>query len=115
MSLVGIYDADGGFSGELRYAVGKILGQGKCALCDITHGWNPFGSRSWKQACEASDLELDLVHRDKATAEQLAAATGLPSIVRGHAGQWSEVLTTAEIADCVGAPTRFLERLNEFI
>ncbi|MYB10114.1 MAG: hypothetical protein F4Y28_09075 [Acidimicrobiia bacterium] len=113
MSLVGIYDADGGISGELRYAIGKVLGQGKCALCDITHGWNPFGSRSWKQACEVSDVELDLVHRNEATAEQLAAATGLPSIVRQQDGQWSELLTTAEIAQYVGAPTQFLERLDE--
>ena len=110
---MGIYDADGGLSGELRYAIGKVLGQRKCALCDITHGWNPFGSRSWKQACEVSDVELDLVHRDEATAEQMAAVTALPSIVRHHNGQWSEVLTTAEIAKYAGAPTQFLERLDE--
>ncbi len=110
---MGIYDADGTLSGEVRYAIGKLLGRGKCALCDITHGWNPMGSRSWKQACEVSDVELDLVHRDEASAEQLAAATGLPSIVRGHEGQWSEVLTADEIAPYVGAPTQFLERLDE--
>ena len=113
VSLVGIYDADGGLSGEVRYAIGKILGQGKCALCDITHGWNPMGSQSWKQACAKSQVELDLVHRDEATAEQLAAATGLPSIVRQHDGQWSELLTTAEIANYVGAPAQFLQRLDE--
>ncbi len=113
VSLVGIYDADGGLRGELRYVAGKLLGRGKCALCDITHGWNPMGSRSWKQACEVSDVELDLVHRDQATAEQLAAATGLPTIVRQQDGQWSELLTTAEIAQYVGAPTQFLERLDE--
>lgn len=110
---MGIYDADGTLSGEVRYAIGKLLGRGKCALCDITHGWNPMGSRSWKQACEVSDVELDLVHRDEASAEQLAAATGLPSIVRGHEGQWSEVLTADEIAPYVGAPNQFLERLDE--
>ena len=113
VSLVGIYDADGGLYGELRYAVRKILGRGKCALCDITHGWNPMGSRSWKRACEFSDVALVLVHRDEATAEQLAAATALPAIVRWHDGQWSEVLTTAEIAQCVGAPTQLLKRLDE--
>ena len=113
VSLVGIYDADGGLSGELRYAVGKVLGRGKCALCDITHGWNPMGSRSWKQACATSEVELDLVHRNEATAEQLAAATGLPSIVRQRDAQWNEVLTTAEIAQYVGAPTQLLNRLDE--
>lgn len=110
---MGIYGADGGLSGEVRYAFGKLLGRGKCALCDITHGWNPMGSRSWKQACATSDVELELVHRNEATAEQLAAVTGLPSIIRQRDAQWSEVLTTAEIAQYVGAPAQFLERLGE--
>ena len=113
MSFVGIYDADGGLSGELRYVAGKLLGRGKCALCDITHGWNPMGSRSWKQACETSDVELELVHRNEATAEQLAAATNLPAILRHRDGQWSEAIPASEIARYVGAPDALLERLDE--
>jgi hypothetical protein len=35
--LVGVYHADGGPVGELRYVVGKVLGTAHCALCDITH------------------------------------------------------------------------------
>lgn len=113
MSFVGIYDADGGFSGELRYVAGKLLGRGKCALCDITHGWNPMGSKSWKQACAVSDVELELVHRNEAAAEQMAASSGLPAILRYRDGQWSEVLTKAEIAQYVGAPDVLLERLDQ--
>lgn len=112
MSIVGIYDADGTLSGELRYAVGKILGRGKCALCDITHGWNPMGSRSWKQACSVSEVEVELIHRNNATAEQLAATTGLPAILRRRDGRWSEVMPASEIAQYVGAPAEFLERLE---
>lgn len=112
MSFVGIYDADGGLGGELRYVVGKLLGRGKCALCDITHGWNLMGSRSWKQACVVSDVELELLHRNEAAAEQLAATTGLPAILRGDHGQWSEVIPAGEIARYVGAPDALLERLN---
>lgn len=113
VSLVGIYDADGTLSGEVRYAVGKLLGRGKCALCDITHGWNPMGSRSWKQACAVSDVEVELIHRDSATAEQLTAATGLPAILRQHDGQWSEAMPASEIAQYVGNPAAFLERLGQ--
>ena len=109
---MGIYDADGGLSGELRYVAGKLLGRGKCALCDITHGWNPMGSKSWKQACAVSDVELELLHRNEATAEQLAASSGLPAILRQGDGQWSEVLTKDEIAQYVGAPDALLERLD---
>ncbi len=112
MSFVGIYDADGGLGGELRYVADKLLGRGKCALCDITHGWNPMGSRSWKQACMASDVELELLHRDEATAEQLAATTGLPAILRGDDGQWSEIVPANEIAQYVGAPDALLERIG---
>ena len=112
MSFVGIYDADGGLGGELRYVASKLLGRGKCALCDITHGWNPMGSRSWKQACAVSDVELELLHRDEAAAEQLAATTGLPAILRGDDGRWSEIVPAHEIARYVGAPDALLERLG---
>ncbi len=112
MSFVGIYDADGGLSGELRYVAGKLLGRGKCALCDITHGWNPMGSKSWKQARSVSDVDLELVHRNEASAEQLAATTGLPAIVRHRDGHWSEIATASELAQYVGAPDALLERLD---
>ena len=93
---------------------GKLLGRGKCALCEITHGWNPMGSRSWKQACAASDAKLTLLHRDEATDEQLAATTGLPSIIHRHGDQWDEVLSNADVAQYVGTPVQFLERLEKW-
>ena len=113
MSFVGIYDADGGLSGELRYVAGKLLGRGKCALCDITHGWNPMGSKSWKQAWSVSDVKLELWHRNEATAEQLAATTGLPAILRYRDGQWSEAIPASEIAQYLGAPDALLGRLGQ--
>ena len=112
MSFVGIYDADGGLSGKLRYVAGKLLGRGKCALCDITHGWNPMGSKSWKEACSVSDVELELLHRNEASTEQLAATTGLPAILRYRDGQWSEAVPASEIDQYVGAPDALLERLD---
>ena len=111
MQLVGIYDADGTLAGELRYAVGKLTGRSSCALCDITHGWNPMGSRRWKQACAASPVELELVHRDEATEGQLAAATSLPSIIVRNGDGWTEALSTAEIATYKGSAELLLERL----
>jgi hypothetical protein len=35
--LVGIYNADGGVIGELKYFFGHLIGIAKCELCDITH------------------------------------------------------------------------------
>ena len=36
--LIGIYDADGGIFGEIKYFAGKIFANQHCSLCDITHG-----------------------------------------------------------------------------
>jgi hypothetical protein len=35
--LIGIYNADGGVVGELKYFFGHLVGVAKCELCDITH------------------------------------------------------------------------------
>ena len=112
--LVGIYDADGGLAGELRYAFGKLTGRSKCALCDLTHGWNPMGSRQWKQACAASPVELELVHRDEATAAQLAAAAQLPAIVAHDGERWLQALSTADIEAVAGLPKLLLDRLTQW-
>ena len=113
VQFVGIYDADGTLVGELRYALGKVTGRAKCALCDITHGWNPTGSRQWKQACAASPVELDLVHRDEATPAQLASVTALPAIASRDGDGWREIMTPADIADCDGSPEALLSRLAQ--
>jgi hypothetical protein len=114
VQLVGIYDADGGIAGELRYAIGKLAGRSKCALCDLTHGWNPLGSRTWKQACAVSPVELELVHRDEATAAQIAAAAKLPAIVAHDGERWFEALSTADIEACAGSPELLLDRLTQW-
>ena len=35
--LVGVYNADGGIVGELKYFFGHLIGISKCELCDVTH------------------------------------------------------------------------------
>ena len=35
--LIGVYNADGGVVGELKYFFGHLIGIAKCELCDITH------------------------------------------------------------------------------
>jgi hypothetical protein len=47
--LIGVYNADGGTAGELRYVARKAVGRGHCALCDITH--RGFTQRAeWSEA-----------------------------------------------------------------
>jgi len=51
------------------------------------------------------------VHRDEATADQLAAATSLPSIIVRDGDGWTEAVSTAEIATYKGSAELLLERL----
>ena len=96
--VVGIYNADGSVTGELAYVVSKLTGRGSCGLCDVTHGWNPFGRREWKTAMQQSDLDITFIHRDEALPEQLAAAGQLPSIIGLSDNGWQVIMTASDFA-----------------
>ena len=58
--LIGVYHADGGLFGELRYVWNKLRGQ-HCELCDLTHA----GVRrrpEWDAAASELGVPFDLVH-----------------------------------------------------
>lgn len=112
MRVVGIYNADGGVSGELRYAVDKILGRSDCGLCELTHGWNAFGKRSWREACRESPVPVEMIHRDVATESQLAAAGSLPAVLAGDEGTWRLVADRELIASLRKDPVGFLDHLE---
>jgi hypothetical protein len=62
--LVGVYDADGGLVGELRYIIGHVFHRAECALCDITHSWR--GAKSeWKQCATALPVPIEVHHRNE--------------------------------------------------
>lgn len=111
--MVGIYNADGGLSGELRYAVDKVLGRSDCGLCDLTHGWNAFGKRSWRDACRANPVPIELIHRDAATEPQLAASGSLPAVLVGDGGSWRRVADRDLIRSLSKDPSGFLDHLEK--
>ena len=54
--LIGVYNADGGVIGELKYFFGHLIGIAKCELCDITH--SPIRRKaSWARL--ASELKAE--------------------------------------------------------
>jgi hypothetical protein len=110
--LIGIWNADGTTVGELGYVLRKLTGRGGCALCDITHGWNPRGRADWRQACDAAGLEIQLLHSDEASARQLAATTGLPSILAWSDGTWAQVLSPGDLAGMESSPARLVAALT---
>lgn len=59
--LIGVYRADGGLRGELRYLAGHYLRGESCSLCDITH--SPFRRKAaWDRQVAALGIPFDLLH-----------------------------------------------------
>ncbi len=59
--LVGVYRADGGLRGELRYLAGHYLHGQSCSLCEITH--SPFRRKAaWDTGVAALGIPFALVH-----------------------------------------------------
>lgn len=59
--LIGVYRADGGLRGELRYLAGHYLRGESCSLCDITH--SPFRRKAaWDRAVAGLGIPVDLLH-----------------------------------------------------
>lgn len=59
--LVGVYRADGGLRGELRYLAGHYLRGQSCSLCEITHG-RLRRKPAWDEAVSCLDIPFDLRH-----------------------------------------------------
>ena len=75
VELVGVYHADGGLVGELRYVVGKVLRTAHCALCDITH--SPVRrKKEWDAMVARLGVPVTLLHLDEMPAEVAAAVAG---------------------------------------
>lgn len=112
--FVGIYNAEKSLSGEISYIFGKLTSDKskKCELCDITHGLNPFGKPSWRRASANSTADIELLHTNEATDQQLDATSGLPSILEFSDDCWIEVLDEHAIADMEGSPSQLFEALT---
>ena len=93
--LTGVYHADGGVRGELRYVFGKVLGTAHCALCDITHG-HLRRKREWDAFVAGLPVPFDAVHLNERSAEVRAATEGLSPCVVAHTGDGVEVVLAAD-------------------
>lgn len=79
VKLVGVYRADGGFVGELKYVFGHLVGLADCKLCDITHSpvrKKPTWVNMTRRIKTKYNLDFDLVHRNERTKAQEKATTG---------------------------------------
>lgn len=110
--LVGVYNADGGTVGELKYIAGKILGQAHCSLCDVTH--SPVRrKKAWDAMVLTLPYEFVLLHRNELPPNlQQFAAVDLPIVVMEDGQNLRVLLSDEQISACDGDPDRFAEALN---
>jgi hypothetical protein len=84
VEVVGVYDADGGWRGEVAYVVGHLLGRTECALCDVTH--SPVRRKPAWDAMVARlpvPVPVRVRHRNETLDDERAAAasSGLPVVL----------------------------------
>ena len=113
IEVVGVYNAEGSISGELRYVLNKLRGRGSCGLCDITHGWSPRMKRSWREACARSELKVTLLHLDELDDEQRAALSAVPVFIQSREGRWITLMEASDIERYRGEPDRLLTALTQ--
>lgn len=84
-SLIGIYNADGGIVGELRYVAGRIFGRAHCALCDLTHRGLTH-RKEWSRASERIAVPFELLHLNERPEAVLRASEAAAPCVLAKAG-----------------------------
>jgi hypothetical protein len=113
--LFGIYNADGGLTGEARYVVGHLLGITSCSLCDITH--SPIRRKpEWDAMVASLGIPLTVLHRNELTPELLnfVSSLTLPAIVgRRGSGELVEVLDAESLDRAGGSVSACRDMLHE--
>ena len=110
-----IYDADGSLAGELAYALGKLAGARRCALCDISHGWNPQGEAAWRTGAQLA-CGLQWLHRDEQTPAMAEYTRGqLPLVIAQTGDRFTTLLDADGLAACDGDYEAFTAALGAVI
>ncbi|MEN9621305.1 MAG: hypothetical protein RL499_1498 [Actinomycetota bacterium] len=105
--ILGVYNADGGLVGELRYIVGHLFGTTSCALCDITH--SPVRrKREWDALVAELGVRVDLRHLNELD-EREAAAVGdrAPIVLVERDGMLSPLLDADQLDALDGSVSAF--------
>ena len=110
-----IYDADGSFLGEVRYLRDKCLGKAECALCDLSHGWNPLGRPNWRKR-RGIAASLNWLHRDELPGHVAAQVGGqLPCVAVDRCGEIEIVIGRKALRGCEGNFSVFEHLLDQTV
>lgn len=114
-SIVGVYHADGGIFGELRYVTGKIFKTTHCALCDISHGM--LTEKQAFKTCRATwPVPVSMVHLNERERDVAAFTEGKTPCVVGRMSQGLVMLMdAAALEDCAGSVAAFRDAMDAAI
>lgn len=110
--IIGIYDADGTWTGEIAYALGKWFGNRHCSLCDITHAGVSEKEES-KECRLRLKVPFDLLHRNDAL--PVPGYKGPFPVVLGIVGQNSSCVVLLDgkaLDECDKSPTKMIEKIE---
>ena len=106
--LVGVYDADGTWRGELAYWIGARFGRRHCSLCEITHG-SVRVRPEWTACTTRLPVAFETFHRDDQPEPIRAAAGGqAPVVVADTDRGFVLLLDPAELDACDGSIDRLV-------
>ncbi len=87
---------------EVRYLFDKCLGMTGCALCDLSHGWNPLGRSDWRRR-KGVAASLNWLHRDELPSHVEAQVGGhLPCVAMERNGAIEIVIGREALRGCEG-------------
>lgn len=115
MQIIGVYHAYSGLMGELKYITGKLLGTTACALCDITHGWQPLGKAEWRHEMKQWG-NLKTLHIDEQSPQMAAFTDGqTPCILIANEGDYKIIIDSDQLAACEGDIQALLTLIKSYL
>ena len=111
-AIWGVYHADGGIVGELRYVFGKLRGTAHCALCDITHSY-VSEKKSMKECRSDSPVPFHLVHLNEQNEGLQSITEGVtPCVVAETDEGFQVIIYPDELEDCEKKVESFQKKLG---
>ena len=111
--LVGVYRADGGLRGELRYLAGHYLRGESCSLCEITHG-RVRRKAEWDEACARLGIPFDLLHLNEIEPDLRAhVGDGAAMVVAETSTGFVTLITNEELTELQGDVAAFMALLQK--
>lgn len=110
--LIGVYRADGGLRGELRYLAGHYLRGESCSLCEITHG-RVRRKPAWDEACAGLGVTFDLWHLNEIDTDLRAhVGDGAAMVVAETSTGFVTLITNDELTAMRGDVAAFMALLQ---